>query len=96
MGLLARVGANQFQLVARVCAHCIRAVCRPICKGKLPRIMSVQGPCYKICQGSPPLLQGVQVGGGLVGLMARVGAHQVKLVARVGAHCIGAVCRPIC
>ena len=52
-------------------------------------------PLQKIRQGSPPLLRGVQEGGALLGLLARVGAHQVPLVARVGARGIQAVRRPI-
>ena len=41
------------------------------------------------------MLRGVQVGGALGGLLARVGAHHVRLVARVGARRIWAVRRPI-
>ena len=52
-------------------------------------------PLQKFRQGSPPLLRGMQEGGALLGLLARVGAHQVHLMARVGARGVGAVRRPI-
>ena len=52
-------------------------------------------PLRKIFQGSPVLLQGVQEGGALLGLLARVGAHQVHLMARVGDREVGAVRCPM-
>ena len=52
-------------------------------------------PLQKIRQGYPPLLRGVQEGGALLGLLARVGAHQVHLMSRVGARRVRAVRHPI-
>ena len=49
-----------------------RAGCSPT-----PRIVLVWGGTRKICQGSPPLLRGLQDGGALLGLLARVGDHHV-------------------
>ena len=46
-----------------------------ILQGVLPPDDECPGGTENICQGSPPLLQGVQEGG-LVGLVARVGAHR--------------------
>ena len=53
-----------------------------------PRIVLVRGGPRKICQGSPPMLQGVHLGGGLVMLVARLGAPCSNLVARMGTRCL--------
>ena len=84
----AYVGGGLVRLVARLGAPCSDLVARMSTRCLLE-------PLRKIRQGSPPLLRGVQEGGALMGLLARVGAHQVPLVAWVGARGIGAVRRPI-
>ena len=53
-----------------------------------PRIVLVRGGPRKICQGSPPMLRGVHLGGGLVMLVARLGAPCSNLVARMGTRCL--------
>ena len=93
----AQEGRGVAGLVAWVGVCWFGAVRQFFCEGlPPPRVVCVQGSLQLFCQGSPPLLQGVQEGGAVMGMLARVGAHQVPLMARVGARGIGAVRRPIC
>ena len=68
---------------------------RPNSLGVPPPDCEYPGAPAKILLGVPPSAGNDACGGGLVGLVARVGAHRVKLMARVGARCVGAVCPPI-